>query len=175
MPPEPVVSVPSDVTVPPVQVAVVHSEKLTSMTPVPASAAVARTVNGSAAAAFTYGPAGAVTFTAGAWLSTVTFVFVVLVTLPAQSVTVALTSYWPSATASGPVFVFQLAGTVCQLVVPAGATFQTIVGVGSASVVDAVSATVSAAPPFVAGTVIVTPGAVLSTRAFEIGVEVATL
>ena len=109
-------------------------------------------------------------------MSTVTFVTgVATVTLPAQSVAVARMSYWPSATASGPVFVFQLAGTVCQLVVPCGATSQTTAGLGSASTIVAVSETVLAMPPFVSGLVIVTDGAVLSIRTFVIGVEDAEL
>ena len=84
-------------------------------------------------------------------------------------------SYWPSATASGPVFVFQLAGTVVQVVVPCGATCQTTAGLGSASPIVAASATVPAMPPFVTGFVIVTVGAVLSTRTFVIGVDAAEL
>src|SRR5579872_3236470 len=113
-------------------------------------------------------------FTAGGWLSTVIVVTVSVPTLPAQSVAVAFTSYWPSATASGPVFVFHVAGTTVQVLVPCGATRQTTAGLGSASGVEAARVTVPEMPVLESGFVIVTAGAVLSTRTFEIAVEVAT-
>ena len=70
---------------------------------------------------------------------------------------------------------FHEAGTVVHVVVPCGATCQTIAGLGSASVVVTPSATVLATLPFESGFVIVTAGDVLSIRRFEIGVEVETL
>jgi hypothetical protein len=114
--------------------------------------------------------------TVGAWLSTRTLVTSAdAFTLPAQSVAVARMSYRPSATASGPVFVFHVAGTIVQAVVACGATSKTTAGLGSASVTEALRLTVSVTLEAAAGLVTEIAGCVLSIRMFAIGgVEVAT-